>query len=121
MTTHFEFKMAIIVRSDLNMSPGKIAAQACHACLESYEKARRRRDEFWKIWRKEGAKKVILKVDSLEELIELEKKAKGLRLPYALIVDKGLTEIPPGTPTALGIGPSLSKLIDKVTGHLPLL
>jgi len=121
MSIHFEFKMAIVVRSDLDMSPGKVAAQACHACLETYEKARRRKDEYWKEWRKEGAKKVILKAKSLEELIDLEKKARSLKLPCALIVDRGLTEIPPNTPTALGIGPSISKLIDKVTGHLPLL
>ncbi len=121
MSTHFEFKMAIVVRSDLDMSPGKVAAQACHACLEAYEKARRRKDEYWKEWRNVGAKKVILKARSLEELLDLEKKAKRLKLPYALIVDRGLTEIPPNTPTALGIGPSISKLIDRVTGHLLLL
>jgi len=121
MSIHFEFKMAIVIRSDLDMSPGKVAAQACHACLEAYEKARRRKDEYWKEWHKEGAKKVILKAKSLEELLDLEKKARRLKLPYALIVDRGLTEIPPNTPTALGIGPSISKLIDKVTGHLPLL
>ncbi|MGQ9469683.1 MAG: peptidyl-tRNA hydrolase Pth2 [Nitrososphaerales archaeon] len=121
MSIHFEFKMAIVVRADLNMSPGKVAAQACHACLEAYEKARRRKDGYWKEWRKEGAKKVVLKVKSLEELLELERKAKRLKLPYALIVDKGLTEVPPNTPTALGVGPSTSESIDKVTGHLPLL
>jgi len=121
MPIRFDFKMAIVVRADLNMSPGKMAAQACHACLEAYEKARRRKDRYWKEWGKEGAKKVILKVKSLEELLDLEKKAKRLKLPCALIVDKGLTEIPPDTPTALGIGPSVSELVDKVTGHLALL
>jgi PTH2 family peptidyl-tRNA hydrolase len=121
MSNHFEFKMSIVVRADLDMSIGKIAAQACHACLEAYEKSRRRKDGYWKEWHKEGAKKVVLKVKSLEELLDLEKKAKRLKLPCALIVDRGLTEIPPNTPTALGIGPSISKSIDRVTGHLSLL
>ncbi len=113
--------MSIVVREDLNMSTGKIVAQACHACLEVHEKAKKRKDGYWKAWRNEGAKKVILKVDSLERLLEIEKRAKRLRLPYVLIVDRGLTEIPPNTPTAIGVGPSRSELIDKVTGDLPLL
>ncbi|MCP8304934.1 MAG: peptidyl-tRNA hydrolase [archaeon] len=113
--------MSIVVREDLNMSTGKIVAQACHACLEVYEKAKKRKDGYWRAWRKEGAKKVILKVGSLEKLLELEKRAKRLKLPCVLIVDRGLTEVPPNTPTALGVGPSRSELIDKVTGGLPLL
>ncbi|MGQ9718562.1 MAG: peptidyl-tRNA hydrolase Pth2 [Nitrososphaerales archaeon] len=121
MSLNFKFKMAIVVRSDLNMSTGKVVAQACHACLEAYERARRRKGEYWKEWHREGAKKVVLKAKSLEELLKLENKARRLRLPFALIVDRGLTEIPPDTPTALGIGPSRSDIIDKVTGHLPLL
>jgi len=113
--------MSIVIRSDLNMSTGKIVAQACHACLEVYEKAKKRKDEYWRAWHEEGAKKVILKVNSLEKLLELENRAKKLRLPCALIIDRGLTEIPPNTPTAIGVGPSRSELIDKVTGELQLL
>lgn len=69
----------------------------------------------------EGAKKIVVKVNSLEELKELEKKAKGLKLPNALIVDRGLTQIPPDTPTSLGIGPADDGIIDKLTGNLKLL
>ena len=112
--------MILVIRLDLNMSTGKIISQACHACLEAYEEAKKRKDRYWRSWRKEGAKKVILKVNSLEKLLELERKAKKLRLPYALIIDRGLTEVPPNTPTTLGIGPSRSELIDKVTGDLHL-
>jgi len=113
--------MNIIIREDLNMSTGKIVAQACHACLETYEKAKKIETKYCNAWLKEGAKKVILKVNSIEKLRELEKKATKFKLPCALIIDKGLTEVPPNTPTALGIGPSRSELIDKVTGNLPLL
>jgi PTH2 family peptidyl-tRNA hydrolase len=114
-----DYKMSIIIRTDLCMSPGKIAAQACHACLETSEKARRRK--IWKIWHRKGAKKVILKVKSREELFKLKNKAEKAGLPNSLIIDKGLTEIPPNTATSLGIGPAESKMIDKITGNLSLL
>ncbi len=116
----FEYKMSIIIRKDLDMSTGKIAVQACHACLETYEKARKNRITCF-AWRNEGAKKVVLKVDSLDGLLTLRDKAIKLKLPYGLIIDRGLTEIPPNTPTALGIGPSKSEIIDKITRNLPLL
>jgi PTH2 family peptidyl-tRNA hydrolase len=60
-------------------------------------------------------------VKSERELRELEEQAKELGLPHALIVDKGLTEVPPGTVTCLGIGPAPSDKVDKITGGLPLL
>ena len=56
-----------------------------------------------------------------EELLELEEQAKESGLPNALIIDKGLTEIPPGTITCLGIGPAPAEKVDKLTGGLPLL
>jgi PTH2 family peptidyl-tRNA hydrolase len=53
-------------------------------------------------------------------VLELEKKAVKLRIPTFLVSDMGLTELPPGTTTALGVGPAPSNLVDKVTGNLPL-
>ena len=103
------------------MGTGKIVGQACHACLGTSEEARKHDLDLWKRWQAEGAKKIIVKVYSLEELLELEQEAKKLRLPNALVVDRGLTQIPPDTPTALGIGPAEDKIIDKITGKLKLL
>jgi PTH2 family peptidyl-tRNA hydrolase len=121
MSSPFEYKQVIVLRTDLGMSVGKLISQACHACLEAVEEAKKTRHEAWRRWRDEGAKKVVLQVDSLEELLELAEEARELGLPYAVIEDRGLTEVPPGTVTALGVGPERSELVDEVTGGLKLL
>ena len=66
--------------------------------------------------------KVVVSVDSEEELIALNKALDNTFIPHALITDAGLTEFH-GVPTntCLGIGPYIAEEIDKFTGHLPLL
>ncbi len=113
-----EYKQVIVVREDLELSTGKTAAQVAHASLSSYLKAGKLLHDRWE---REGAKKVVLTAKSETELKELYEKAKRRGLPCALIRDAGLTEIPAGTITALGIGPEKEELIDKITGSLPLL
>lgn len=111
-------KQAIIVRKDLKMSVGKQMSQACHASIMAYLKAKRYSKNKWI---NSGMKKVILKVSNLKELKKLYKLAKKEKLPCELIKDKGLTQVKPGTITALGIGPADDKRIDKITNKLKLL
>ncbi len=113
-----EFKQVIIVREDLNLSRGKLAVQVAHAAIIGYERADKKAVEAWKL---QGQKKIVLKVPDLKKLMELKEKAEKLGLPTGVVVDAGLTEIPPGTITAVVIGPDEAKKIDKVTGNLPLL
>jgi len=119
--SEFRYKQVIVFRSDLEMSKGKIAAQAGHAAVSAAEDARRHRKVWWKAWVKEGQCKIAVKVKSEKELLKMEKQAKELALPHALIIDRGLTEIPPETITCLGIGPAPAEKIDKITGMLALL
>ena len=113
-------KQIIVLRKDLSMDVGKLISQACHACLEASEATKKRDLLIWKAWKRAGTKKIIVKVFSLNELLELQNQAKRLGVPNTLIVDRGLTQLPPNTPTALGIGPWKAEMIDKITGELKL-
>lgn len=117
----FTYKQVIAVRTDLEMSKGKIAVQVAHGSVSAAEQARIYKPDILRAWLREGQKKVAVKVSSEEELIELRRQAVNHSLPFALIRDAGMTELPPGTITVLGIGPAKADLIDEVTGELKLL
>ena len=117
----FEYKQVLIFRTDLKMGKGKLAAQAGHAAVSAAEEARKRHRTWWEAWLFEGQRKIAVKVKDEKELSELESAAKDLGLPNALIIDRGLTQIPEGTVTCLGLGPAPEGLVDKLTGKLPLL
>jgi len=113
-----KMKQVIVIRSDLNMSTGKIAAQACHASLGSYKKAS---DQSIKKWELEGEKKVVVKVKDLEELFHIRELLKSTDIPFYMVRDAGRTELPKSTITCLGIGPDEDGKIDKITQDLKLL
>ena len=113
-----EYKQVVVIRKDLNLSIGKIAVQVAHASLAAYSKTGKIIKDNWE---REGAKKVVLGVNSETELKNLYEKSKRRGITAVLIKDAGLTEIPAGTITALAIGPEKSELVDKITGNLPLL
>ena len=117
----FEYKQVIVFRSDLKLGKGKIAAQAGHAAVSAAQDAYVHHKKWWEAWLFEGQRKIAVKVQSEKELLELEEQAKDLGFPNALIVDRGLTQIPEGTVTCLGIGPAPAERIDRLTGKLPLL
>jgi PTH2 family peptidyl-tRNA hydrolase len=117
----FSYKMVIVVRTDIKMSKGKMAAQVGHAAVSASEYARKNRPEWWNPWIIEGQCKIAVKVKSEQEIIEIERKARNHGLPAAIIVDRGLTEIPPNTITCVGIGPAPANKLDSITGNLSLL
>jgi PTH2 family peptidyl-tRNA hydrolase len=117
----FEFTQNIIVRADLQISKGKLCGQIAHAAVAASEEARKKHPEWWHRWMNEGQRKIVLKVNSQEELFTLKRQGEALQLPLALVEDRGLTEVPPGTVTCLGVGPAPIPLVNRVTQKLPLL
>ncbi|KAJ8296398.1 putative peptidyl-tRNA hydrolase 2 [Rhodotorula toruloides] len=80
-------KLVLVVRSDLNMTKGKIAAQC-------------------------GQAKIAVKCESEEELEILQASAKSLGVCARSIQDAGRTQVDPGTTTVLGIGPAPARILD---------
>jgi peptidyl-tRNA hydrolase, PTH2 family len=114
-------KQAITVRTDLKMGKGKMAAQVAHASLSASELARLRKPNWYDGWKEGGQAKIVLKVDSVELLMELFQKAKSAGLPASIVEDRGLTQVEPGTITCLAVGPGPDAMVDSVTGKLKLL
>lgn len=113
-------KQVIIVRTDLDMGKGKIAAQVGHACVLGAEHVRKSHPSWYEEWW-QGQEKVVLKVSSLKDLQEKKLHAIDLNLPWSEVTDAGHTQISPGTTTCISIGPAPENLIDKVTSDLKLL
>lgn len=103
------------------MGKGKMVAQGCHASISAFLNAKKKNSAWADKWIRQGQKKIVLKVGSEEELIAIYKEALKQDLPCDLINDAGLTQLSPGTTTALGIGPAPANFIDSVTGDLKLL
>ena len=116
----FEYKLVVVIRDDLKLSPGKLSVQVAHASVSCAMKAKSTKTKIFNDWFSEGQRKIVLKVGDLKELEDIEKKAKSKGLMTEKIMDAGLTEVPPGTITCLGIGPARAEDVDKVTGHLKL-
>ncbi len=112
-----KMKQVILVRHDLKLPKGKLAAQVSHASTET---ALNSRPEILSAWRGEGMKKVVLRVSGIEELIHFKKECQRLSLVHALITDAGKTVLEPGTVTCLGIGPDADEKIDRLTGSLKM-
>ena len=135
-------KQMIVVRRDLKMRKGKIAAQAGHACVTAVLMALARENRLNEVradengvslapsahlatplseWFARGTAKVCVYVDSEEELLSIDRKAKEAGILSALICDNGLTEFH-GQPTytCLAFEPRTPDAVDPITGDLPL-
>ncbi|KAH8848588.1 Peptidyl-tRNA hydrolase 2 isoform 2 [Schistosoma japonicum] len=115
-----KMKLVLIVRTDLKMGCGKIAAQCSHATLSCYEKLIDTNPDILETWEHQGQPKIVLRVGSYDEMLKLSDKAKSLGLVNSIIHDAGHTQVAEGTATVLGIGPGLASEIDRVSGDLRL-
>lgn len=138
----YRSKMMIVMRRDLKMRKGKIAAQAGHACIDAIIAAlckegrlndfemtsegmilKNNRNERTPLsdWFEYGCAKICVYVDSEEELLNIAKKAEEKGIIASVITDAGMTEfhgVP--TKTCLALEPLPDDIADELTGGLPL-
>lgn len=132
-------KQVIVMRKDLNMRKGKIAAQAGHAAMAflsrglvheySLDEDEAEFPHTYSIklnsievaWLEKSFTKICVSVDSEDQLREIMKQAMEANLTCHEIIDNGATEFN-GVPTltCCAIGPDEADKIDQVTGHLKL-
>ena len=141
-SSSYKSKQMIVIRRDLKMRKGKIAAQAGHACVEATLMAivregrggALRATDGWAWvehgeddvtalteWFDAGVAKVCVYVDSEEELLDLAERGRELGFAVALVRDAGHTEFH-GEPTytCLAFEPLPAEKVDPLTGELPL-
>ncbi|KAF2666820.1 PTH2-domain-containing protein, partial [Microthyrium microscopicum] len=120
-------KLVLVVRTDLGMTKGKIAAQCSHATLACYKYLRVKEIKFpspnsvLKTWSASGQAKIAVQAKSEDELLLLQAQAMSLGLTAQIIHDAGRTQIAAGSATVLGVGPGPKSLVDQVTGRQKLL
>ena len=111
-------KQVIVTRTDLDLTTGKLCGQVAHASIMSLMKTPPIDQDSWF---KNNQPKIILKIDTLEELVRLYETALNKDIPTSLVIDVGMTQIKPGTITCIGIGPAPKEKIDELTSTLKLL
>lgn len=138
----YNAKQVIVVRRDLKMRKGKIAAQSGHACVEAVLMALAKEDRLSDVrvedgwvqladtgrdatplseWFARGVAKICVYVDSEEALLDLAKQGEDAGFCVALIQDAGHTEFHgEHTYTCLAFEPLYPEQIDPITGELPL-
>jgi len=146
-----QVKQVLVVRKDLNMRKGKIAAQGAHASMkvlldamkqnrvqhfnavvhggstepyESYTDWTLRVDDGTplELWLNGSFAKICVSVNSEAELDAVYEKAQAAGILSSIIIDSGRTEFHgQPTKTVVAIGPDWSDKIDPITGGLPLL
>jgi len=122
-------KQVIVVRKDLGMRKGKAMAQACHASRGAAEIARKRfdvgdedeKEPVHLAWIMSGETKIVVGIEGKDNLVDLYHEVNDSGIPCKLVKDLGHTELEPGTPTAVGVGPAKESEIDEYTSHLELL
>ncbi|MCI4332579.1 MAG: peptidyl-tRNA hydrolase Pth2 [Thermoplasmata archaeon] len=113
--------MVLVVRGELRLTAGKTAVQVAHAAVMLVEAGRKRNADALAAWFAQGQRKIAVVVPTIDDLERVQRLARAKGLMTEVVEDAGLTEVPPGTKTVLGIGPARAEEIDAITGNLPLL
>ena len=111
------YKLVFLVRTDLGMGTGKIAAQVGHASIGAYKQCPRAILDKWEL---SGQAKIVLQVESLEQMMVLKQCAESTGILTHHVEDAGRTQIEPGSITVCAIGPDADSKINEITGSLKL-
>ena len=116
-------KLVCLVREDLGMGVGKVAAQVAHGALAAHRSALRLAggEALVREWQEAGEPIIVLKVADMAQLQELLSEAEARGLPTCRVADAGRTEVAPGSVTVGTVGPAAIEAVDGVTGSLSLL
>lgn len=135
-------KQVIVVRKDLKMKAGKLAAQVAHAAMAPLTIRLRDNEHhteegdvemkitFWNgdehddaflEWVTGSFTKVVLEIETEQDLIDLMATAEVAQVPSFKIEDEGRTAFHGvKTLTCASFGPCYSDVLDDLTGHLKL-
>ena len=109
MFPEINHKQFVIIPKELEMSPGKIASQACHATFMALEQQRVKNRDMTRVkliedWKKNGMCVIVLECEDCLQLMGIAEYLRQWHIPYHLYLDEGITEVAMGTPTALATG-----------------
>jgi peptidyl-tRNA hydrolase, PTH2 family len=94
-----DVQLLLLVRMDLKMGLGKVAAQCAHATLRAYQLARSRAqsDEHYSLafiqWLESGQEKVAYQVNSEQQLFDTLKRFEAMGVGTCFIRDAGRTQV----------------------------
>ncbi len=116
-------KQVFLVRQDLKMGSGKIAAQCAHAAVKSYKEMSRsdRGKKLLNAWDTIGQAKIVVRIPDESSLLEIADLAKKRGIHVACIRDAGHTQVASGSLTVCALGPDSVNALSEITGHLKLL
>jgi PTH2 family peptidyl-tRNA hydrolase len=117
------YKQIILIRSDLDMRCGKKCVQVAHASIMGADAGPK---EIVSEWKKEGMRKIVLKVKDIDQLLGIWNSTVGCGICGAIVKDFGLTQLEPNTITSIGFSPyncnsNEGVILDETTGDLTLL
>lgn len=118
-----DFKMVLVVNTELKMGVGKTAAQVGHAVLGLYCALQGGSVQVISdtaTWEVNGGRKVVLQGKDADHLIALQLLATERHIPCHSVMDAGLTQVEEGSLTVLALFGS-DEVLDSLTGELKLL
>jgi len=128
-------KQVIVVRKDLEMSPGKMGIQMAHAAVKSFKLHMKNQGKLHGgmdcinyventdlvEWNMTGEAKIGVWCKNINQFEKILVDARDAGINVAMIIDEGRTELKPNTITCMALGPAEDKLMNSITGKLQLI